>query len=64
MHYRQILTNQYCPFIHANGPSKYEESWDKVVDRYFREDPVEGTIPKDLTVITWSVPTERTLLQN
>ena len=35
MHYRQILTNQYCPFIHANGPSKYEESWDKVVDRYF-----------------------------
>jgi hypothetical protein len=64
MHYKQILTDQYSPFIHANGPSKFEESWDKVVDRYFREKPVNGTMPEDLTVITWSVPSERTLLQN
>jgi len=64
MHYKQKLSNYYSPFIHANGPSKFEESWDRTVNRYFEEPPVKGTVPDDLTVVTWSIPTERTLLQN
>ena len=64
MYYKQILSNSFCPFIHANGPSKFEKSWDKAVKRYFQEEPVKGTMSKDLTVITWSIPTEETLLEN
>lgn len=64
MYYRQVLSGNFTPIIHANGPSKFEASWGKVVETYFKEKPVKGTIPDDLTVVTWSIPTERTLLQN
>tara|TARA_Y100000296_G_C5174190_1_gene259058 strand:+ start:1207 stop:2010 length:804 start_codon:yes stop_codon:yes gene_type:complete len=64
MYYKQLLSNSYSPFIHANGPSKYDTSWDLAVRRYFKEPPVKGTCSDELSIVTWSIPTERTLLQN
>jgi len=64
MYFRQSHSKTIVPIIHANGPSKHEPMWDNAVNTFFSEKPQVGTMSKELTLITWSIPDERTLLQN
>ena len=64
MYFRQAHSDQIVPIIHANGPAKHEPLWDKAVNTFFSEERQIGEMSKELTLITWSIPEERTLLQN
>jgi len=64
MYFRQAHSDQIVPIIHANGPAKHEPLWDKAVNTFFSEERQVGKMSKELTLITWSIPEERTLLQN
>ena len=64
MYFKQKESGAVPSIIHANGPSKFEDYWDKAVSLFFSEPPIQGQVDKDLTVMTWSIPDERTLLEN
>ena len=64
MYFKNKLSGNMVPVVHANGPAKFEKSWDDAVTTYFSEPSCEGEMSKDITVITWSVPGEETLLEN
>ena len=64
MYFKQKESGAVPSIIHANGPSKFTDYWDKAVSLFFSESPVQGQVDKDLTVMTWSIPNERTLLEN
>lgn len=64
MYFQQLHSNTIAPIIHANGPSKHEDIWDTAINTFFSENPMQGKMPKDLTLITWSIPDETTLLEN
>jgi hypothetical protein len=64
----RIETNKKnWPFIyHGNGPSKNNEIWKEVVAVWGREDNFKpNCTPEEegITVITWSIPEEMTMLQ-
>ena len=64
MYFKQLHSGNICPIIHANGPSKYTDLWKDAVKGFFSEAKTKGELDKDLTVLTWSLPDERTLLEN
>ena len=64
MYFKQKESGAVPSIIHANGPSKFEDYWDKAVSLFFAEKPIQGQVDDDLTVMTWSIPDERTLLEN
>jgi len=64
MYFKNKLSGNMVPVVHANGPAKFEKSWDDAVTTYFSEPSCEGEMSKDITVITWSIPEEETLLEN
>lgn len=64
MYFRNKLSNNMVSIVHANGPAKHEKYWDEAVTHYFKENPCHGQLSEELTVITWSVPGETTLLEN
>ena len=63
MYFKNKLSGNMVPVVHANGPAKFEKSWDDAVTTYFSEPSCEGEMSKDITVITWSIPEEETLLE-
>ena len=64
MYFKNKLSGNMVPVVHANGPAKMEKQWDDAVNTYFKEAPCKGEMSKDITVITWSIPEEETLLEN
>ena len=64
MYFKQLHRGFVAPIIHANGPSKFTDTWKDAVEMFFSEDRTQGILPKDLTVLTWSIPDERTLIEN
>ena len=64
MYFKNKLSGNMVPDVHANGPAKHEKYWDDAVTHYFKENPCHGQLSDELTVITWSVPGESTLLEN
>jgi len=64
MYFKQKESGAIASIIHANGPSKFTDQWDKAVSLFFSEKSVQGQVDKNLTVMTWSIPDERTLLEN
>tara|TARA_Y100000592_G_C5461066_1_gene314016 strand:+ start:882 stop:1688 length:807 start_codon:yes stop_codon:yes gene_type:complete len=64
MYFKNKLSDNMVSIVHANGPAKHEKYWDDAVTRYFKESPCHGQLSDELTVITWSVPGESTLLEN
>lgn len=64
MYFKQLHSGNIAPIIHANGPSKFTDIWKDAVEMFFSEDKTQGVLPKDLTVLTWSIPDERTLIEN
>jgi len=64
MYWKQKESGTIPSIIHANGPAKFTDYWDKAVSLFFSEPKVKGEVDDDLTVMTWSIPSERTLLEN
>ena len=64
MYFKNKLSENLVPIVHANGPAKMEKRWDDAVNKYFSEPPCKGEMSEDITVITWSIPSEETLLEN
>ena len=64
MYFKNKLSENLVPIVHANGPAKMEKRWDDAVNKYFSEPPCEGEMSEDITVITWRIPSEETLLEN
>jgi len=64
MYFKQKESGAVPSIIHANGPSKFTDYWERAVSLFFSEKPSQGQVNSDLTVVTWSIPNERTLLEN
>ena len=64
MYFKNRITGNMVPIVHANGPAKHEKRWDEAVETYFKEPQQDGVLNSDLTVVTWSIPEEVTLLEN
>jgi hypothetical protein len=64
MYFKNNISGNLVPIVHANGPAKHEKRWDDAVTTYFKENQFQGEVSEDLTVITWSLPNEETLLEN
>ena len=64
MYFKNKLSGNLVPIVHANGPAKHTKEWDAAVSWYFSEQPCKGELSEELTVITWSIPKEVTLLEN
>ena len=50
MYFKNKLSENMVPVVHANGPAKFEKSWDDAVTTYFKEASCEGEMSKDITV--------------
>tara|TARA_Y100001963_G_C6788253_1_gene454109 strand:+ start:3497 stop:4324 length:828 start_codon:yes stop_codon:yes gene_type:complete len=50
---------------HGNGPAKNNDIWKRLVDRFEKLEPWQERKPKieGITVLTWSIPSETTLLE-
>ena len=64
MYFKQKESGAVPSIIHANGPAKFTDYWNKAVSLFFSEAKMQGEVDNDLTVMTWSIPEERTLLEN
>lgn len=62
MRIRNTVTNKWPLFTHGNGPSSDNDLY-KRIEKSAKINKIEHRVPNELTVITWSIPDEKSILE-